>query len=60
MNTNEKPPYDILNRKLLQFSFHSALSLKSLQNASFNSGVGGGGGGGGGAGRGGGGLKQSQ
>ena len=35
MNTNEKPSYDILNRKLLQFSFHRALTLKSLQNAFF-------------------------
>ena len=38
MNTNEKPSYDILNRKLLQFSFHRA-TLKSLQNALFNRGV---------------------
>ena len=42
MNTNEKP-YDILNRKLLQFSFHRALTLKSLQNAFSNRGGGAGG-----------------
>ena len=39
MNINEKPHYDILNRKLLQFSFHRALTLKSLQNVFFKRGA---------------------